>query len=642
MSGFPPPKFPNQHLDELFVSPFSLDDNPDEAKTQSGVQTSESGSGGQSERSASGESPPATPRLTSRPSQSSLHTERADPSLVSDDGYAYSHTPPVVTPRGMSGTTSPSLPPTDFPPPLPQITAGLRRLQSTPGDSNASIVTTATPGSASSLSTRTITTTSSTGHVGVGAAQVKKTATSSSYRLPETENIKGKRIISHALLAKQLIHAESQGYKKPLKDGSVAAILRGKVWLKVETNDKGETIPQPDEQNAISQFSEPFMEHYFDTSEVKARLDQVTENFNKQQAEAAALYDQLGASDFSKGSAGAALMRPIIAPIADYILESDNSIRTSNMPAPVLAAMLALDDEVQAWYKKNGGNDPAELDSARKNALKGVFGVRSFIPGYVTGLYGFKKDQKGEMVQQEKTVEQGFYQPLTSFLISYLNKEYGLFLDSVLGCPKEQRELIKRQATIIESRPILPLSERSKIDETKERFQKREPSNILARLKDKLGSVTSTGEKNTLTSPRRGLQRSGTINKEMQSASDDGPKSPRSVGSNNKNLGVESNEARDIKKARDRQAILNQYLKGLKLNSIKDFSELGEILRGFKEKIVNASSDDFRKFRDNPNSFFHGFLKDVIAQIQVRGGVASAALQRYYIELSDSLGIDDE
>jgi hypothetical protein len=79
----------------------------------------------------------------------------------------------------------------------------------------------------------------------------------------------------------------------------------------------------------------------------------------------------------------------------------------------------------------------------------------------------------------------------------------------------------------------------------------------------------------------------------------------------------------------------------MKLNSINNFIELGDILRGFKQKIVDASSGDYKKFKENPDLVFHKFLENFIAQTQGKGTHPSSALQKFYLELSNKLGIDD-
>ncbi len=644
MSGFPPPK---PVLDNPFISisPFSLDENFEEEITQSGAPSTAPSSEGESEHSASTDSRPSSPRLTSRPSQGSLSVEQIQPPALDNQGQQSTHTAPVLTPRAMSNSSPPvSSPPTDLPPPLPQPKIGSMAPQVAYPDSGAERLTSSVLSTTSAASSTTLTTTlgrtpptvtttttpaGSSSRVDTDTVETKTSATSFSYRLPELQGVRGKRIIAHSLLAKQLVQAESCGYKKPLKDGSVDAIFRGKVWLKTETDSEGKSITQPEEENAITQFSEPFMAHYFDTPEVKADLDQVTKNYQKQSDAAKKLYDALGAHAFNRDDNVADLMRPVIAPITDYIFGQENSIQTSQMPVAVKAAMLALDEEVQEWYLKNGSGDPEELMRARKNALTGIFGVRSFIPGYAIRL------------SEDKTVAYGFYRPLSGYLMAYLNKGYEKFLDSVFKCPKGERDRIKREAEVIESRPVLPESDREKLDRLKERFQSRKPNSFLVRLKDAMSSVVNSPNENQPISPRRGLQRRGTKDEKTQPAKDGGPKSPRSVGDSKKSLGGEHSEIRKKKTERDRQAVLHQYLKTLSLNSIEGMTELGDILRGINQKIVNASSDEYKNFKNDPHRFFHGFLRNLIAQIQTRGAAPSAALQRYYINLSDSLGIDD-
>lgn len=662
MSGFPPPSPRKNLLDNPLVSPFSLDESSEEDKTTSNVQTSETGSGEESNSDTSTGDISTSPRLVSRPSQSLMNARPTASSEIDDGSPPQSHTSPVVTSRSIGDEVQQaSVPPADLPPPPPQLTIGQSAAQTLDGDPGAVTTTAAWLSSASQIPLRSVTTTTTptgqklpttltttttsttttttttpiTTRVIVGSSAStssdngKGKTTESNYRLPELEGIKGTRVIHPVQLAKQLVYAESFGYNKPLKGANVDSIFRAKVWLKVQTDENGKSITQPEKENAISQFSEPFMKHHFDTPALKTALNQVTQNYKKQADAAIKLYNEFEPPEFNKNKKSGDLMRPIIAPLIEHIFGKENNLQTSGMPLPVLAAMLALDEEVQVWYKKNGGNDPDELLRARKNALTGIFGVRAFIPGYAVQLHN------------DKTVAEGHYRPLTGFLMAHMNRNYQQFLDSVLACPKEERDRIKREAAITESRPVLHKTEREKIDQAKELFQKRKPSSLLVRLKDTVDSIVKSTEKNEPTSPRRGLQRRETVDKDTQFAQDKEPKSPRSLGNAQKNLGAENAETREKKKTRERQAVLDTYLKSRKLTIVKDLTELADVIRGINKKIGNASSEEYRSFRSDPDRFFQGFLKDLIADIQAKGAVPSPALQKFFIQLSEELGISD-
>ena len=481
-----------------------------------------------------------------------------------------------------------------------------------------------TPTTTTTTTTNTSTTTNTT-----TTSKNSSKAENHSYLISELEGTTGKRVIGHSILAKQLIQAESCGYTVPLVGAKVDAILRGKVWLKTEIDDNGKSIAQEEDQNAIIRFCEPFMRNYFDTPLMRKNLDQVTENYKKQADIVGKLYRDLGAHNFNRSEDVQEIMVPVIAPIIDCICGKDNTMQSSEMPAPVLAAMLSLDEEVQTWYKKNGGNDPTELLLARKNALIGIFGVRAFLPDYAANLL------------RDVTVPKGYYQPLAGFLMAYLNKRLEQFVDSVIGCTGKQRDLIKRQAEIVESRPVLPKSELEKIDQAMDRFQSRKPSSLLIRLKDTVEGIGNKAEKSGIASPRRELKRQGTVSKEAPVSDDKEPKSPRLAEEVKKNIGEENADAREIKKARDRQAVLNDYFKALKLHSIKELTELGDILRGFKEKIVNMSSADYKNFKAEPDRIFHNFLREFVVQIQAQKNDPSPALMKFYLQLSNRLGLDD-
>ncbi len=645
MSGFPPPNPPKNLHENPFVSPFSLDEGSEDDKSATDAQTTLPGNQLNSNQPPVTADNPPPPRLTSRPSQTSSDADLASPAVFTDGDQQQSHTPPVVTPRGsdngsqQAATLTTSLWATGSTVPLNTFTTTTspRGKQSLTADSITTTTTTNTTNTTNTTTnTTTTTTTTTTGQkntvnsgIGTDSEKSSSAAATASYRLPELSGIKGKRLITHSQLTKQLVHAESHGYKRPLKGGLVDAVLRGKVWLKTEVDANGKSIPQSEEENVITQFAEPFMQHYFDTPTVKGNLDQVTKNYKNRSSDALALYGKLGAHDFNRNDEVHELMQPIVAPIADYVFGVGGTIKTSQMPLPVIAAMLALDEEIQIWFQKNGSGDPEDLLKARKNALTGIFGVRAFVPGYAVDL------------SKDKTVAEGYYRPLMGYLMAYLNQNFGGFIDSVIACPKKERDRIRREAAIAESRPVLPKSEREKIDQAKERFQNRKPSSLLVRLKDAVDGIVKSTEKNEPTSPRKGLQRHKTAEREAPLSNDGDQKSPRSNYDAKKNLGVENTEMREKKKIRERQAVLDQYLKSLSLHSVKDMTELGDILRGINKKIVNASSEEFRKFREDPDRYFQGFLREFIAEIQAKGAAPSSALQQFYIHFSESMGIDD-
>ena len=640
MSGFPPPPPPDKNLHSLFKSPFLEEDSDGEQKekshnqTASVQQTTSCQQNTQGDQSANASTKSKGPWLSTKPSQSSL-SPLGSGETTKADNQQQQHTAPKVSPRGNGGglqqTTSP---PADLPPALPP-TIALPQTNTNQGASQGSLLSplpkasNKTTVTGSATTTNTTTTTTKTTTTTTTTTKNSGKAETHSYLIPELQGVTGKRVVGHALLAKQLIQAESHGYTETLTGGKVNSILRGKVWLREERDDAGNTIPQDENQNAIIRFCEPFMRHYFDTPAMRKNLRQVTENYNKEANSARKLYGELGAHSFNRNEEVQKIMSPVIAPIVDCICGKDNTMQSSEMPATVRAAMLSLDEEVQKWYKTNGGNDPNELLLARKNALIGIFGVRAFLPDYATNLL------------KDENVPEGHYQPLAGFLMADLNKRLNQFVDSVISCPAEQRDLIKREAVIAESRPVLPKSELEKIDQAKERFQSRKPSSLLVRLKDAVEGVGNKAEKSVVASPRRELKRHGTISKESPVSDDQEPKSPRSAEGSKKNLGEENTDAREIKKTRNRQTVLNDYLKTLKLHTIKDLHELADILRGFKEKIVNSSAAEYKNFKNEPDRFFHSFLREFVVHIQSKGANPSRALMKYYIELSGKLGLDD-
>ena len=618
MSQFPPPKLPEKLWDTPFASPFAQDDDSKDEKSKGNTEKSEAATTGASQSSAErhptswDSATPSSPRIRTKPSQTALEIHHRDQPDTASKRVENSHTAPTLSPRrGDDGPRQASAPV------QPVTIASMSATKASTTHSTAG-------------NTKTTNTTSRTTATTVTTNTGQSSKTFTSYLLPQLQEIRGKRILGYELLAKQLIFAESCGYQEPLAGSKVDSILRGKVWIREKKDISGHETPLTDADNAIIQFAEPFMAHYFDTKVMSGRLAEVTENYHGVAKTARALYQQ-NAYNFGKDEAVKKLMEPVIAPVVDYICGEKNTIASSKMPAPVLAMLLSLDEEVQEWYKKNGSNDPAELLKARQKALISFFGTRSFMPDYSNSL----------LTPKEGTPE-GFYQPLTKFLNTYLNTRLEAFLKTVIDCPKDVRDRIKREAHIVESRPVLPKSEKGKIDENIERFHQRKPSSLGLRLKDAFGSVLKPADKSEVTSPRRAVQHGRVLDKETEPVDDKAPVSPRSAFNTRKTLDGNESEARATNNARKRSAAVHKYLmQDLSLSQSKELAELGDILREFNQAITKGSDKDYKSFKQNPDLSFYEFLKGFIERLQQSNVEPSTGLQRLFLTLGGKLGLDD-
>jgi hypothetical protein len=422
-------------------------------------------------------------------------------------------------------------------------------------------VTTTASTSTTVMSTGTTTTTTAT-----NSSQQAVKSERKSYVIPELAGKNRKAILEPKLLAKQLMIAESWNYERPLKGSVIETILRQKVAL----NEKFDNEKIQPGEDAIEVYLEPFMNHFYDTPSVNQKLKDIQESYERQQAEIAPVYANSGGGNkFARSEEGKKLMLPVIAPIIEFICGKNNSVETCGLPKPVLAMMLAVDEEVQKWFAKSGTGNPEDLKTARENALKSFFGTRSFMAKFTIGL------------SMNKAKPDGFYRPLVSYLNTYLNIQIDDFVQSLMNCKDETKKQIAKESQLIMSRPVLAKTKQQQLlDNTTHSVLNKENDKSVSTGKEALNSKPKS-DRDTLVSPRR--QYFSGVTKED-----------------------EANRANLI--SRKKQTAVIEYLDTLKLSQYEDFSEKGEVILGFNRHVQAASREDYRAFKENPNDFFFQFI----------------------------------
>ena len=513
-------------------------------------------------------------------------------------------------------TLSPRKPPADTPPPLPNSSRNFGNASHSSNTSNPSNSSNHSAWTTTTTNTTATTTTTSTNST---STTTKVAAGRTSYLLPELASGNKKKILDPTLLAKQLIAGESQNYTRPLSGSAVPTLLRQAIPMKEKLPD---VVEIPADENAITVYLEPFMNHYFDTPAVNEKLQAIQHGYEQKQPEIQAMYDNEGARNFSRSDKVKTVMLPIISPIVKFICGEKNSLASSGLPKPVLELMLAVDEEVQIWFAKNGNGNAEDLKTARQNALKSFFGTRSFMARFTLDL------------AKDKNKPDRFYTPLVGYLNTYLNVQIEDFVASMMSCTPEQRAQIKKEAKIITSRPMLAEKEQKALDANKDRVLNRKPTKLINRFNDALDIKPKSGSE-APTSPRKPIQRRKTLEGKMPGSENDEGLAPlssprRQLPADKK---VEQDSAKAIALSRKRKATAGEYLKLIKLSQYEDFSEMGSVIREFSTHIVDASRKDYQDFKKSPDKVLLNFIEAFIAKQRTFGNAPSNGLQAFQADL---------
>lgn len=409
-------------------------------------------------------------------------------------------------------------------------------------------------------------------------------------------------IMKPAELAKLLVAADSMQYQTHLSKSKADSMLRANTQILGSLNKDAEPV------NVNDTYLVPFMKKYFDTPGVIKMLDAVLENYCEQSDQIHALYKKTGnARDFARSDEAAALLVPLIKPIINFICGKDMSLESSGFPKPVLELMLAVDEEIIIWFEKNGSGDPADLDTARKNALTSFLGTRSFMGPWTTSL------------TDDRSKPDRFYQPLVGYLNTYLNLQIKNFTSKLMNATPEQKRIISKQAAIIDSRAASSGSKSSaavnalaeKLREPEKPEKKGGFLNFFK--KEEKAEVTSPrGKKETevMHSPRRQLKRGDTL---QESAN------------------------REVTLEKNRSKFIAQFSRTYKLEQNLDF------LRHFKESVLNMERAQYKDFKADPLKYCITCLEAYTMRFLVRDGSTQtqiSALISLSLELASAVGKD--
>lgn len=491
--------------------------------------------------------------------------------------------PPVLSPR--------SAPPSYAPPPLPPLPVAPLHSQSTTTAANTTAISTKSSTSTNaqpSSSSSTSSTSSASSEVTV-------------FKLPNP-----KVIMKPAELAKLLITTESLKYDKKLSGASLETLLRSNT--KVMGSSEKDAKPV----NINETYLAPFMNKYFEAPGVIKMLNSVVENYAKQSDQILSLYDTIGSGrNFARSDEAAKLMLPIIAPVIDFICGKDKSVESSGLPKPVLDLMLAVDEEVIAWFNKNGTGNPEDLQTARSNALTSFFGTRSFMGTWTISL------------NSDKSRPDGFFRPLSSYLNTYLNVQVTNFTHKLMNVTTKQRKIISKQAAIVDSRSAPARNRNTEAGNTStNKFSEPEKSEKKSGFpglfgKEKTPELHSPrGKKETeiLHSPRRQLQRGETL---------------------------QENASRETTRTANRKKFVKEFIATHNLKQ----KEIAKFLISFQNSVVEMSREEYKTCKEDPLAYCISYLMNYTSRLITRGETPQAeidALWALKTILDDAKAVADD
>lgn len=395
-----------------------------------------------------------------------------------------------------------------------------------------------------------------------------------------------------AELARLLIGGESMQYKHCLTGQKIETILRSNT--KVATSSESGAKPVSINETYLA----PFMNKYFETSGVIKMQNSIVENYTKQSDKILNLYDKIGdGNKFARSEEVAALMKPLIAPVIDFICGKDMSLESSGLPKPVLELMLAVDDEVITWFKRNGSGKAEDLQSARQNALISFFGTRSFMGTWTIAL------------ANDKSKPAGFYRPLFAYLNTYLNLQIENFTLKLMDATADQRKIISKQAAIFESRSAPALKKKAAAEESPVEKQvepeKAEKKGGFLNLfnKEKTSEPHSPrGKRETevLHSPRRQLQRGATL---------------------------QENASRETTRVANRKKFIKEFIATHNLKQ----KEFGKFLLSLQKSVVEMSREEYKALKDDPLSYCISYLKTYTSRLVTRSEVPQSEIDALWV-----------
>ena len=540
--------------------------------------------------SSQGKKSDAKPRMSTTTSQPDKNSFASSSSLASHrntgrttDRTTEKSSAPLLSPR--------TAPPGDNPPPLPQVPVSLRNsllTASTTASTATSTTTTLTSAHPNTSNSSTSSTNSRS------STSTSSTSTSSKvivFKLPNP-NI----IMKPAELAKLLVAADSMKYTKCLVGSKIETILRSntKVVASSESNAEGVLINET--------YLKPFMSKYFETTGVIKMQNTIVNNYTDQSKTILDLYQEIGdGNKFSRSDKVAVIMKPLIAPAIDFICGKDMSLESSGLPKPVLELMLAVDEEVTIWFNKNGSGKPEDLLDARSNALTSFFGTRSFMGTWAVEL----------STDPSKPV--GFYRPLTSYLNTYLNLQVKNFSLKLMGATAEQRKIVSKQASIIDSRTALARDKKAVRGESSiekfgemEKTEKKGLLNFFNKEKNsELLSPRGKKETETLHSPRRQLQRGETL---------------------------QENASRDVTRTNNRKKFVKDFIATQNLKQ----KEIAKFLISFQKSVVELTREEYKACKADPLAYSLTYLRTYTNRLVTRGETPQSEIDALW-ELKDKL-----
>ena len=248
-------------------------------------------------------------------------------------------------------------------------------------------------------------------------------------------------------LGELLVAVESKGGQNKLAGDAIKRILRGALMIRGFEPASGGA---QSDLNVIARICEPFMHRQLDAPEFEKARKKFINDFRKVAERFESLSKVIPQKEWTTSPKMKKLMDSVMKPVMELICGKANNLDSSALPEVIKKALLSIDKYVIAWFQKSGTGKPADLLSARKNALIGFLATRSLSYVWLT------------KAKEEKSIDEAHLTRLISYMNSYVSSEVNDFVTDVLlkqtEQPTEARKYIEvmTNKSTLKSKPSVP------------------------------------------------------------------------------------------------------------------------------------------------------------------------------------------
>ncbi len=237
-----------------------------------------------------------------------------------------------------------------------------------------------------------------------------------------------------------LVAVESKGQKIELRGDIIKRIMRGKAVINdFEPGSGGGKT----NFNVIASICEPYMLREITTDELEKKRKKFAVDFKKIEQNFIKLIDETPKNEWQKSSRITDLMGPVMKGLEQIVCGEKNNLDTSALPDTVKKLLLSIDKHIIDWYQKNGTKKPADLYSARKNALIGFLATRSL-------TYVWKNH-----LEVEGVLERTVLTKLMAYTNSYLSTRLDSFVTNILLSQSDQPTEARKYIEVMTNRVTL-------------------------------------------------------------------------------------------------------------------------------------------------------------------------------------------